>query len=244
MSPVGLLLAGGAGRRMGRPKALVELDGRPLLLGALDALRGGGCTPLVVVLGAAADQVAELLPADVRAVVAADWAEGMGASLRTGLDALTRSPAAAGSSGAVGPAAAVEPSVVVGPAVVGPAVVGPAVVGPAVVGPAVVEPSAVLVHLVDLPGVGAAAIARLAEAASTGPEVLARAAYHGVPGHPVLLGRAHWAGVRESARGDAGARGYLAGHPALRLVECGDLADPGDVDTPAALREFTQRRTS
>jgi nicotine blue oxidoreductase len=181
---------------MGRPKALIELDGQPLLLRALDALRDGGCAPLVVVLGAAADQVAELVPADVRAVVAEDWADGMGASLRAGLAALARLP----------------------------------------------EVDAALVHLVDLPGVGAAAIARLAAAAADGPSVLARAAYHGAPGHPVLLGRAHWVGVRASASGDAGARGYLAGHPALRLIECGELADPRDVDTPDALRDFRSGR--
>lgn len=178
---------------MGGPKALVELAGRPLVLRALDALRDGGCAPLVVVLGAAADRVAPLLPPDVRTVTAPDWAEGMGASLRAGLTSLS-------DASALSPAA--------------------------------------LVHLVDLPGVGAPAIARLAARAADGPEVLARAAYHGRPGHPVLLGHAHWAAVIAAARGDAGARGYLAGHPALRLVECGDLADPRDVDTPEALRAF------
>jgi len=195
-APVGLLLAGGAGRRMGRPKALVELDGQPLLRRALDALHAGGCAPLVVVLGAAADQVAELVADDVRVVIAADWAEGMGASLRAGLRALAELP----------------------------------------------EVTAALVHLVDLPGVGAPAISRMVAESTGDPAVLARAAYHGVPGHPVLLGRAHWAGVLAAARGDAGARDYLAGHPALRLVECGELADPRDVDTPDALRDFRSGR--
>ena len=37
-----------------------------------------------------------------------------------------------------------------------------------------------------------------------------------------------------SARGDAGARGYLSGRP-VALVECGDIADPRDVDTPDQL---------
>lgn len=180
---------------MGRPKALVALGGRPLLVRALEALRAGGCDPLVVVLGASADEAAALVPDGVQVVVAPDWAEGMGASLRAGLAAL----------------------------------------GPA---------TAALVHLVDLPGVGAPAIARLVAAAAEGPEVLARAAYDGVPGHPVLLGRAHWDAVRAAAVGDAGARAYLAGHPALRLVECGDLATPDDVDTPEALRRFDGPRSA
>ena len=73
---------------MGGPKALVELDGEPLVRRALRVLADGGCAPRVVVVGAAADAVRAVLPDDVTAVVATDWAEGMGASLRTGLAAL------------------------------------------------------------------------------------------------------------------------------------------------------------
>jgi CTP:molybdopterin cytidylyltransferase MocA len=101
-------------------------------------------------------------------------------------------------------------------------------------------PDAALVHLVDLPGVTAGAVARLA--ARSGTDALARAAYDGRPAHPVLLGRAHWPAVRAAAIGDAGARAYLAGHPGLKLVECGDLATPDDVDTPEQLARA--RRTS
>ena len=60
--------------------------------------------------------------------------------------------------------------------------------------------------------------------------MLARAAYAGVPGHPVLIGADHWAGVAASARGDSGARQYLSTH-AVDLVECGDLASGEDRDT-------------
>jgi nicotine blue oxidoreductase len=90
-----------------------------------------------------------------------------------------------------------------------------------------------VVHLVDLPGVTSEAVARLV--ASSTPDALARAAYAGIPAHPVLLGRSHWARVREAASGDAGARGYLRGNPAVRLLECGDVAEPDDVDTPEQL---------
>jgi CTP:molybdopterin cytidylyltransferase MocA len=176
---------------MGRPKALVELHGEPLVRRALRVLADGGCAPLVVVLGASAEEVAGVLPPGVRHVVAEGWAEGMGASLRAGIAALEGSNPV---------------------------------------------PDAALVHLVDLPGVTSAAVARLT--ARTAPDTLARAAYAGRPAHPVLLGREHWAGVRAVATGDAGARKYLAGHPALSLIECGDVATPDDVDTPEQLARF------
>lgn len=48
MVPVGAILAGGAGRRIGGDKAVVELANRPLLLYPLDALRA--VTPEVAVV--------------------------------------------------------------------------------------------------------------------------------------------------------------------------------------------------
>ena len=179
-SVVGLLLAAGAGRRFGSPKALArEPDGTSWLLRSVQALRP--CAEMVVVLGAEAEQAAALLPMSVSRIRADDWAEGMGASLRAGLLALTPT-----------------------------------------------DHDVALVSLVDLPDVDAAVVARLV-AAATGPDVLARAAYDGVPGHPVLLGRDHWAGVVETSTGDRGARNYLACHE-VALVECGDLATGADVD--------------
>jgi len=53
--------------------------------------------------------------------------------------------------------------------------------------------------------------------------------YSGVSGHPAVIGRGHWAGVRESLVGDTGAGAYLARHDALR-VECGDLWSGEDID--------------
>ncbi len=194
----GLLLAAGAGRRMGSPKALLRHppdeahpDGEPWVARAARALVDGGCAPVLVVLGAAADQARPLVPDGVEVVVAPDWDEGMGASLRRGLAALADLTAPdGGGRGAV----------------------------------------AAVVSLVDLPGVTAAVVARV-RAAATGPEVLARAGYEGAPGHPVLLGAAHWAAAAAGASGDAGARGYLAGR-AVALVECGDLGSGEDVDRP------------
>ena len=95
-----------------------------------------------------------------------------------------------------------------------------------------------LVTLVDLPDVTAEVVRRvLAAALGDGPAALARAAYDGIPGHPVAIGREHWAAVRSTARGDRGARDHLRATPHV-LVECGDLATGRDLDTVGDLDDL------
>ncbi|GAA1865546.1 nucleotidyltransferase family protein [Brevibacterium marinum] len=86
--PAGLVLAAGAGRRLGLgPKALLEVDGRPLIRSVAEALLSGGCTDVTVVTGAYADEVVDIVTGHSHIHVAhnPDWAAGMGASLRCGL---------------------------------------------------------------------------------------------------------------------------------------------------------------
>lgn len=93
----GLLLAAGGGRRLGgRPKALLEHRGRPLVEHAVGVLRAAGCARVHVVLGAAAAAVRERAElGDCVLVENPAWAEGMGSSLRAGLESLAGTPARA-----------------------------------------------------------------------------------------------------------------------------------------------------
>jgi CTP:molybdopterin cytidylyltransferase MocA len=97
---------------------------------------------------------------------------------------------------------------------------------------------AVVVMLVDTPGVGADVVRRLTDRAT--PEALARAVYDGVPGHPVVVGRRHWRGVMDVAAGDRGARDYLSAAE-VELVECGDVGSGDDIDTPEALGAWSRQ---
>lgn len=193
----GLLLAAGAGRRLGgRPKALLDARGRPLVEERANVLLNAGCDPVHVVIGASAPQVRRRarLPGCVL-VDNPDWAEGMGSSLRAGLASLS-------SGGA----------------------------------------RAVVVLLVDQPGIGADAVARVMEAAPAARTALAAAVYEGRRGHPVLIGADRWRDVAASATGDRGARAYLRLHEAEILpVECSDIASPDDIDTPGDLALLDRR---
>ena len=183
---VGIVLAAGGGRRFGAPKALAG-GAQPWVVGAVRALRSGGCHEVVVVTGAASEQVARALAGqDVAIVQCHTWATGMGASLRTALEAVDERHRA----------------------------------------------DAALVHLVDLPDVGADVVERLLQHAA--PDALARAEYAHGPGHPVLIGRDHWAAAAAAAVGDRGARDLLTG-PETVLVDCRDLATGRDVDRPDEL---------
>jgi CTP:molybdopterin cytidylyltransferase MocA len=95
---IGVLLAAGAGRRAGGPKALrVDPDGTSWLLRSIMVLREGGCDAVVVVVGSEADRATDVLASagfaadpGLTVVNAPDWQQGMGSSLRHGLLAAQR----------------------------------------------------------------------------------------------------------------------------------------------------------
>ena len=91
-----------------------------------------------------------------------------------------------------------------------------------------VETDAVLVAVVDMPDLPVEVAERVL-AAPVSTTSLARAVFGGRPGHPVLIGRSHWAPLSATLAGDTGARAYLDAH-GVAEVECGDLYDGHDVD--------------
>lgn len=181
-----MVLAAGAGRRFGMPKALVRHCGSLLVEHAASVLHAAGCSPVIVVLGASAGEVRATAQLPGSSLVDnPEWTTGMGSSLRVALATLAGT-----------------------------------------------DSTAVLVLPVDTPGVTPDAVVRLAALAA--PHALARATYHGRPGHPVLIGRTHWPAVSATATGDAGARHYLAAHDPTP-VPCEDIATGTDVDRPEDL---------
>lgn len=88
------------------------------------------------------------------------------------------------------------------------------------------------VLLVDQPGVGSDAVARVA--AAWRPGRAARALYADGPGHPLVMGLAHWHEALALAAPDEGARAWLHRHADL-LDAIAVAGSAVDLDTPADL---------
>ncbi|HEY5359137.1 MAG TPA: nucleotidyltransferase family protein [Streptosporangiaceae bacterium] len=86
----GILLAAGAGSRLGQPKATVDVGGRPLADRGAALLRAGGTRPVIVVTGATAVDLAGVIT-----VHNPRWRTGMGSSLAVGLETVPEQCSAA-----------------------------------------------------------------------------------------------------------------------------------------------------
>ena len=211
---LGVVLAAGGSTRMGRPKQLAGLGGRPLLAHVLASLQDapvdggpGGLMPsppvdggpgrpmpgppvdrVVVALGGAAGEVLERVDLGrAEPLVVEGWAAGMGHVLASAL-------ARAGDGW-----------------------------------------QAVVVLLGDQPLVPGAAVARVVDAWRAGAGPVVTATYGGRPGHPKLFDRSLLPDLLRLS-GDAGARDLVAAHPEwVHRVEVGDLGSDADVDVEADL---------
>lgn len=85
----GVLLAAGGSSRLGRPKQLVEFQGKTLLRRAAETLTISDCSTVVVVLGAETEHsTAELNGLDINICVNESWQTGMASSIIAGLNSL------------------------------------------------------------------------------------------------------------------------------------------------------------
>lgn len=87
MSAAGLILAAGESLRMGFPKALLRYHGQTFV-DRLGCLMGARCSPVIVVLGAAAEQIRAGASCAATFVVNGDFARGQTSSMQCGLRAV------------------------------------------------------------------------------------------------------------------------------------------------------------
>jgi molybdenum cofactor cytidylyltransferase len=83
------LLAAGGSSRLGKPKQLLLYNGKTLLQYGIESAIDTGTKPIIVVLGANADQlIRDINDKEVQVVVNKIWYEGMASSIRCGLQKL------------------------------------------------------------------------------------------------------------------------------------------------------------
>ncbi|MHB8606305.1 MAG: nucleotidyltransferase family protein [Thermoplasmatota archaeon] len=83
----GIVLAAGASRRMGRPKALLEFGGELAVARVTRALACGGCDEVLVVVGPHETEIRRAAPPEATIVAHAGWERGRSSSVQAGLAA-------------------------------------------------------------------------------------------------------------------------------------------------------------
>jgi molybdenum cofactor cytidylyltransferase len=90
-----IILAAGASTRYGQPKQLLPFQGRSLIRHAVASALETDCRSITVVTGANAESAeAELIGLPILIARNEDWEQGMGASIRCGLQAMLDAEAA------------------------------------------------------------------------------------------------------------------------------------------------------
>lgn len=80
-----IILSAGNSTRLGRPKQLLIFKDKTLIEWTIDAALETNFKPVVVVLGAFANQILEKLPPDLPIVINENWADGMASSIAAGV---------------------------------------------------------------------------------------------------------------------------------------------------------------
>jgi len=97
------------------------------------------------------------------------------------------------------------------------------------------DADAIVVHLVDLPGIGETAVRAVIEAWTPGRIAVGRIGGRRV--HPIVMAPELWLQAADVAEPDEGARRFLAAHPEL-IDEIEVAGSPRDLDTPADLAAY------
>ena len=86
-----ILLSAGESSRMGKPKALLDWSGVPLVVAQISSLVEGGVDRVIVVTGAHHDEIADAVPKGPHTAIVNNrrWTEGKTTSIKAGLSRLS-----------------------------------------------------------------------------------------------------------------------------------------------------------
>ena len=86
-----IILAAGSSSRLGKPKQLLDYNGKTLLQTVINEALATDCKPVIVVLGAYAQEIADQHRHNgINVVINQSWEEGMGSSIVAGLSTIVK----------------------------------------------------------------------------------------------------------------------------------------------------------